>query len=72
MSGKVKLKRKHIVIVKTIVEKGKYKPTYSDQEPATKTLIKLGLVEWKSDYSGVVLTDLGEKCKYEILSFAND
>ena len=70
MGDKVKLKWKHISIIKTIVAKGKYKPAYSDQEPATKTLIKLGLVEWKDDFSGVVLTQLGEKCKTEILSLA--
>lgn len=69
MSGKVKLKWKHAQIVKKIVETGKYKPTYSDQEPATQTLIKLGLVEWKSDFSGVVLTELGLKSKDVILSF---
>lgn len=71
MSGKVKLKWKHIQIIKTIVEKGKYKPASSDQEPATKTLIKLGLVSWKDDYSGVVLTELGERCKTEIMSLAD-
>jgi hypothetical protein len=72
MGNKVKLKWKHIQIIKTIVEKGKYKPAYSDQEPATKTLIKLGLVEWRSDFSGVSLTELGDKCKEEILNLAND
>lgn len=71
MSKKVKLRRKHVEIIKTIVETGKYKPTYSDQEPATKRLIKLGLVQWKGDFSGVILTELGEKCKDEILSFVN-
>jgi hypothetical protein len=71
MSDKINLKWKHIQIVKTIVAEGKYKPTYSDQEPATKTLIKHGLVKWKSDYSGVILTELGMKCKDEILSLAD-
>lgn len=70
MSDKVKLKRKHISIIKTIVEKGKYKSEYSDQEPATKTLIKLGLVEWKDDFSGVVLTESGKMHKDEILKLA--
>jgi hypothetical protein len=69
MSGKFKLKWKHAQIVKKIVENGVYKPTYSDQEPATQTLIKHGLVQWKSDFSGVVLTELGLKNKDVILSF---
>lgn len=68
MDGKVKLRRKHIEIIKTIVAEGKYKPTYSDQEPATKRLIKLGLVQWNETFTGVILTELGHKCKTEILN----
>lgn len=68
MSEKVKLRRKHIEIIKTIMQKGKYKPVYSDQEPATVRLIRLGLIQWKDDYSGLVLTELGIKMKPEILN----
>lgn len=53
--------KKHLAIFKTIIEKGKYKPTFSDQEPATKTLVVLGLVEWKGDYTGVILTEHGKQ-----------
>ncbi len=51
--------KKHLSILKTIIEKGCYKPTYSDQEPATKTLLKLGIVEWRTDFRGVKLTTYG-------------
>jgi hypothetical protein len=50
---------KHLSIFKTIIEKGYYRPTYSDQEPATKTLLKLGIVEWREDFRGVKLTEYG-------------
>jgi hypothetical protein len=60
--------KKHKEIVTTILMKGKYKPAYSDQEPATQTLIKKGIVEWKEDFSGVVLTEWGQKIKGSILS----
>jgi hypothetical protein len=53
--------RKHIQIFKTIQNKGYYKPTYSDQEPATKTLINLGIVQWREDWRGVILTDFGKE-----------
>lgn len=53
--------KKHLEIFKTIAEKGYYKPTYSDHEPATKTLEKLGIVEWRDDYRGVKLTEYGKE-----------
>jgi len=55
-----KFSKKHIAIFKTITEKGKYKPTYSDREPATQTLIKNGLIDWRSDYKGLIFTELGQ------------
>lgn len=57
---KIKLSKKHIQIIKTIRDKGKYKPTYSDKEPATQTLIKKGIIEWRDDMRGLVLTELGK------------
>ena len=57
----MKIKKKHISIFKTIIEKGFYKPAFSDQEPATLTLQKNGLIEWKLDYTGLVLTEEGKK-----------
>lgn len=66
--SKIKLSRKHISIFETIEEQGKYKPTYSDQEPALKTLIRLGLVKWKGDFSGVIFTELGNERKTEVLN----
>jgi len=59
-STSIKLSKKHRSIIQTIKEKGSYKPTYSDQEPATKTLIKHGIIEWKSDMRGLILTELGK------------
>jgi hypothetical protein len=53
--------KKHLAIFKTIAEKGFYKPTYSDKEPATVTLEKKGIVEWRGDYKGVVLTEYGKE-----------
>jgi hypothetical protein len=61
--SKLKLSRKHIQIINTIREKGKYRPTYSDQEPATKTLIKHGIIEWTEDMRGLVLTEAGKSIK---------
>ena len=55
-----KISQKHIKIFKTIKEKGFYKPTYSDQEPATQTLIKNGIIEWRTDYRGLVFTETGK------------
>ena len=57
---KIKLSKKGIKIIQTIREKGKYKPAYSDQEPALKTLLKLDIVKWRGDFRGVVLTELGK------------
>lgn len=71
MASKQKYSRKHAAIVKEIIDKGKYKPAYSDQEPATKTLEKRGIIRWKDDYSGVVLTEQGLLVKDEILLFLN-
>lgn len=56
-----KLSKKHIYIFKRIQEKGKYKPAYSDQEPAMRTLLREGLVEWNATYSGVILTEKGKQ-----------
>lgn len=59
--------KKHIAIIKTILAKGYYKPTYSDQEPATKTLIKLGIVDWRSDFKCLILTEYGNSIAKQIL-----
>lgn len=48
----LKLSPKHKKIIQTIREKGYYKPAYSDHEPATKTLLKHGIVEWRGDFGG--------------------
>lgn len=58
---KFKPSQKHLHIFKTISEKGYYKPTYSDQEPATKTLIKHGIAEWRTDWRGIKLTEYGKE-----------
>jgi hypothetical protein len=58
---KFKPSKKHLAIFKTIAEKGYYKPTYSDKEPATVTLEKKGIVEWRGDYRGVILTEYGKE-----------
>lgn len=63
----MKYSDKHRQIVKTILEKGKYKPTYSDQEPATMTLIKQNIVEWNGSFTGVILTENGKQKVNEIL-----
>jgi hypothetical protein len=52
--------KKHLEIFKKIMEKGYYKPTYSDKEPATATLERIGIIEWRSDYKGVVFTERGK------------
>lgn len=56
-----KFSKKHIAIIKCILEKGYYKPAYSDHEPATKTLEKNDIVRWRDDYRGVVLTEKGKQ-----------
>lgn len=60
-AGKFKPSKKHLAIFKTIAEKGYYKPTYSDKEPATMTLEKKGIVEWRDDFRGVKLTEYGRE-----------
>jgi hypothetical protein len=60
--------RKHRQIIKIIEEKGYYKPTYSDKEPATVTLEKMGIVKWRDDYRGVILTEFGKAMRDEILA----
>ena len=55
-----KFSKKHIAIFKAITEKGYYHPTYSDQEPATQTLLKNGIVEWRDDWRGVKFTEKGK------------
>lgn len=61
MSKTFKPSSKHLDIFKTIKTKGMYKPTYSDQEPATKTLLDKGIVVWRDDYKGVRFTDYGKQ-----------
>ena len=56
----MKFSKKHIKIINTIRETGKYRPTYSDHEPATKTLLKKNIIEWLPDYSGLRLTEYGK------------
>lgn len=56
----IKLSPKHKQIIRTIIKNGKYKPTYSDQEPATKTLVKRGIIIWRDDMTGLILTELGK------------
>jgi hypothetical protein len=53
--------KKHLAIFKRIAENGYYKPAYSDKEPATATLEKKGIVEWRDDFRGVKLTEYGEE-----------
>lgn len=62
-AGEVKFKpsKKHLAIFKRILERGYYKPTYSDKEPATQTLIKKGIVDWRGDFRGVEFTELGKE-----------
>ena len=60
--------RKHIQIIETIIKNGKYKPAYSDQEPATVTLIKLNIVEWNGSFTGLILTEEGKLRANEILT----
>lgn len=57
---KFKPSKKHLQIFNTISEKGFYRPRFSDQEPATKNLEKLGVIEWRNDYKGVILTEYGK------------
>lgn len=57
----MKFSKKHIEIFKTIIEKGWYKPTYSDQEPATRTLEKAGIIEWRGDFKGLKFTEAGKE-----------
>lgn len=63
----MKLGEKHKKIFKAIKEYGKYKPTYSDHEPATNTLIKWGLVKWNESYTGVIFTEKGSELAKTIL-----
>jgi hypothetical protein len=59
----LKLSKKHLEIFRTILfgSKGYYKPTYSDKEPATQTLINAGLIDWRTDFRGVILTEQGKE-----------
>jgi len=58
---KFKPSQKHLQIFRTIFEKGYYRPVYSDKEPATMTLIKNGIIDWRNDYKGLIFTDYGKK-----------
>ena len=60
-AGDFKPSKKHLAIFKRIAEKGFYKPTYSDKEPATMTLEKKGIAEWRDDFRGVKLTVYGKE-----------
>jgi hypothetical protein len=53
--------KKHLAIFERIGRKGLYKPTYSDKEPATMTLERLGLIQWRDDFKGVILTEKGKE-----------
>ena len=61
MTKKFKPSKKHLAIFKTITEKGKYKPTYSDKEPATMNLEKLGIIQWQDDFTGLIFTEQGKQ-----------
>lgn len=58
---KFKPSKKHFKIFKTIITNGFYKPAYSDQEPATQTLLKEAIIEWRGDYRGLIFTEHGKK-----------
>ncbi len=60
-NNKFRPSKKHLAIFKTIIEKGFYKPSSSDQEPSTKTLINNKIVEWRDDYRGVIFTEEGKE-----------
>lgn len=62
---KFKPSKKHLKIFETIKSKGKYKPAYSDQEPATETLVKKEIIKWKDDYRGLIFTEHGKKAVKE-------
>lgn len=64
----MKFSDKHKEIIRIILEKGKYKPTYSDQEPATQTLIKRNIVEWNGSFTGLILTEYGKTIANNILT----
>lgn len=64
--SKLKLSKKHITIFKRIADNGYYRPTYSDMEPATKTLLKNGIIEWRQDFRGLILTEYGKKIVNEL------
>jgi hypothetical protein len=66
-----KFSKKHIQIFKRILDKGKYKPTYNDHEPATQTLIKNGIIDWNASFSGLVFTEMGKQIANEVLSQDN-
>ena len=68
MNGEFKPSKKHLAIFKAISEKGYYKPTYSDQEPATQTLIKRGIAEWRDDFKGIRLTEYGKTIVLSLIS----
>ncbi len=61
MTKEFKPSDKHLQIFKKIAEKGKYKPTYSDKEPATVTLIKKGIIDWRGDFTGLIFTEYGKQ-----------
>lgn len=61
-----KFSKKHLAIFKAISERGGYKPAYSDSEPATKTLIKNGLIDWRHDYRCLIFTEKGKQLQNEL------
>lgn len=64
---KFKFSKKHLQIFEKIRKNGYYKPTYSDQEPATKTLMNKGIIEWKPDFKGVILTNYGTELLKQLI-----
>lgn len=64
----MKFSPKHQQIIQTILEKGKYKPTYSDQEPATCTLMKRNIIQWNGSFTGLILTEYGKTIAHSILT----
>ncbi len=61
MIKKFKPSKKHLSIFAHLGKYQYYKPTYSDREPATMTLLKNGIIEWREDFRGLKLTAYGKQ-----------
>ena len=59
--AKIKLSQKQKKVILIIKEKGRWKHPVSDQNATVKKLFSLGVVEWNNDFTGLVLTSLGEQ-----------